>query len=156
MEEKKKYNDFYFVHCLNAQQLFINFPLRKLRYKHKELMENPDVSGNRRELCAKVFRESARVILNDIVENDVQFLLPGELFKSYIKMKVFTKDDFLRVRKDYGKFSNIDPDMSNFRGYQLYLYIGKGQTTIEKPIYATHALRDKIVEYTNNGKRYTE
>jgi len=82
--------------------------------------------------------------------------LPGELYKSYIKMKVYKKDEFLKLRKKYNKFSNIDPMASDFRGYQLYLYMGKGEKTIEKPIYATHVLRDKIVENTNNGKRYTE
>ena len=152
----RKYSDFYFGHCLNTTQLFLTFPLKKLRFKFRDLVEDPDIKElQRRQLCANIFRESVKLVINDIVDNDAQFLLPGELYKSYLKMKVFEKKDFLKVRSKYSKFSNIDPYASNFRGYQIYLFMKKGERTIEKPIYVSHTIRDKIVEYTNNGKQYT-
>ena len=54
-----------------------------------------------------------------------------------------------------GKWNDIDFITSNFSGYQLGLIMeSKKRTNREKPIYIASKDKDRITEYTNQGKQY--
>lgn len=140
-----------FGYAINAQQLFAKFPTKKMKIKRNECLEK--YRCHRRDLATRIFKEAYKQVLTDIVDNNITFQLPGKLGSAEIRMKAHKGEEFMFLRK-LGKYLNIDFLKSNFTGYQIYFFRNYDGYTIEKPIYLTHQLRDKIVENTNNGKVY--
>lgn len=138
----------------NLNDIFVRFPYEKC----KSLMNNFKTKQLRRQKVKQVFREGVQQILNDVIENNVCFKIQGIGYQGgQIHMEAITGSEFERVRKN-GKFKDIDFLESLFTGYQMYLYVhGKRDNFLHRrkfPIYVNKLLRDKLVEYTNQGKPY--
>ena len=138
----------------NLNDIFVRFPYEKC----KSLMNNFKTKQLRRQKVKQVFREGVQQVLNDVIENNVCFKIQGIGYQGgQIHMEAITGSEFERVRKN-GKFKDIDFLESLFTGYQMYLYIhGKRDDFLHRrkfPIYVNKLLRDKLVEYTNQGKPY--
>lgn len=120
------------------------------------------LTGNKQERqrkVKKVFKESIKYVLDDIIDNNATFQLPSMgCSKGEIHMKEIQGEDFKTARKN-GKFKDIDFLESLFTGYQLHLYLkGKRDTIFPKnvkPIYVNRYYKDKITENTNSGKAYS-
>lgn len=141
-------------HAFKAKELFQNFPLSKLKLPKKDCIEQyPD--GNKRDYASSIFVRSVEMVIDDIINNNTQFKLPGlGQTQAYMQMNRTTGHDFKRAFKN-GKWRNIDFIRSNFSGYQIYLIMHSLKRTIrEKPIYLSKNKTDKITENVNNGKQY--
>lgn len=138
-------------YAINAQQLFNQLNIEKLKIDGKYL--GAKYKLNKRGLARKLFSECYDMVMRDVIENNDTFTLPGKLGSAEIRMKTFEGEEFQRVRQ-YGKFDNIDFLKSNFKGYQIHLFIDKKGRQLEQPIYVGPELRDRLVELTNNGKQY--
>lgn len=127
--------------AFNLAQLFINFPFKKLKKTKKDLVQ-------------KIFKEHFKLVINDIIDNNVTFELPTGSRKCNIHMLTIKGKQFKDLRKN-GKFQNIDFLKSLFTGNQLalFMYSPKRPPRI-KYIYINKELRDKIDKYTNEGKKY--
>lgn len=141
-------------HTFSARDLFHNFPIDKLKMDYDTVKRvYPD--GDKRSLSASIFTKGMQLIVEDIIENNVHFLLPTlGTTESYMYIKKTSGNDFKRAFKR-GKWSDIDFLTSNFTGYQLAMSVkSKKRPEKEKLIYLGYKHKDRITELTNEGKRY--
>lgn len=139
--------------AFSMDNLFDNFPYKKLKITCKQCEA---ITGNQHRdiLVKKIFRESVKLVINDIVNNNVTFWLPltGDK-KCNIHMRRVEGDEFKNMRK-VGKWKDIDILKSMFSGYQLSFFMLGKRTPRVKSVYLNKELRDKIVQNTNNGMSY--
>lgn len=141
-------------HTFSSQELFHNFPINKLKIDY-DTVKKIYSDGDKRSLSASIFNKGMQLIIEDIIENNIYFLLPrlGNN-ESYLYMKKTSGKDFKNAFKK-GKWNDIDFLTSNFTGYQLALSVkSKKRPEKEKPIYLGYKHKDRITELTNEGKRY--
>lgn len=139
-------------HAFNTNDLFFKFKKDKLNIT-SELCQNLVGDAHKDALIRKIFKESVKVILEDIIDNNVTFQLP--LGKSDIHVLRTEGEDFSKARKK-GKWRDVDFLASYFSGYQLVLnmYSKNGGITRTKLIYLDKNLKNKLTQNTNNGKQY--
>ena len=141
-------------HTFSSREIFHNFPIDKLKMDY-DTVRKIYSDGDKRSLAASIFNKGMQLIVEDIIENNVHFLLPtlGNN-ESYLYMKKTSGQNFKNaVRK--GKWRDVDFLTSNFTGYQLALSVkSKKRPEKEKPIYLGYKHKDRITELTNGGKRY--
>lgn len=140
-------------HAFTLKNLFDNFSLKLLKISCNECQK---ITGDRhRDILAKrIFIESLKLVLDDIIDNNVTFWLPlTSNKKCNIHMKRFQGKAFSDLRKA-GKWKDIDILKSMFTGYQMSLFMLGNRTPRVKPIYLNKYFRDKIVYNTNNGMQY--
>ena len=141
-------------HTFSAQDIFHNFPIKKLKMNYDDVKEIYS-DGDKRSLSASIFTRGMQLIIEDIIENNVHFLLPTlGSNESYLYMKKTSGKDFKNAFKK-GKWNDVDFLTSNFTGYQLALSVkSPKRPEKEKPIYLGYKHKDRITELTNEGKRY--
>lgn len=138
----------------NLNDIFVRFPYEKC----KSLISKYHTKMLRRQKVKQVFREGVQQILDDIIENNVTFKIQGIGYQGgELHMEAITGSDFESARKN-GKFKDVDFLESFFTGYQMYLYVhGKRDNFLHRrkfPVYMNRFLRDKLTQYTNQGKVY--
>ena len=144
----------YAVGCgFTTQELFENFPYKKLKLNCKQCEEI--INDRHRDiLVRRIFRTSIKIILDDIINNNVTFVLPlTNAMKSVICMQKFSDKKFMDCRKN-GKWKDIDYLKSGFTGYQLVLKMYGDRPSRTKPIYLNSAYKNRITTNTNNGFQY--
>ena len=141
-------------HCFTGKDLFNNFPVNKLKMSKEQCIATyPD--GSKRDLAASIFTRSVQMVVDDIINNNVDFKFPtlGQT-QAYLRMKRTTCQNFKKAFKN-GKWNDVDFLTSNFSGYQIVLDMeSKKRTTRQKDIYLSPKDRDRITENTNLGKQY--
>ena len=147
-------HNFAMGHTFSASDIFHNFPIKKLKMDYDKVKEIY-TDGDKRSLSASIFTKGMQLIIEDIIENNVHFLLPtAGSNEAYLYMKKFSGNDFKRAVKN-GKWRDIDFLTSNFTGYQLSLSVkSTKRPDKEKPIYLGYKHKDRLTELTNQGKRY--
>lgn len=137
----------------NLRTILDNFPYKKLKITCKQCK---DITGdNHRNLVVeRVFKESIKLIISDIINNNVTFWLPLTGNKRCnIHMRKVTGKMFKDLRRG-GKWKDIDILKSNFTGYQLSLFMLGNRTPRIKSIYLNKEFRDIISKNTNDGMSY--
>lgn len=128
-------------HSFNADHLFERFPIKKSKVDRKK--------------AKSIFISALEYIINDIIENNVEFKLPG-IGSSYgtIFVNRTTGDSFKKAFKN-GKWRDVDFITSNFSGYQLALKMcHERKLPKQKPIYLSPRDKQKLTDKTNEGKQY--
>lgn len=141
-------------HTFSAQEIFHNFPIKKLKMDY-DTVKKIYSDGDKRSLSASIFTKGMQLIIEDIIENNVHFLLPtvGNN-EAYLFMNKTQGKDFKNAFKR-GKWKDVDFLTSNFTGYQLALLVkSKKRPEKLKNIYLGYKHKDRITELTNEGKRY--
>lgn len=138
-------------YACSLNDMLVRFPYEKLNSIKGTKLE-------KRSAIKKVFKESIKLILQDIIDNNDTFILPP--FGTYygeIHMDKITDGDFERAKSN-GKFQDVDFLESLFTGYQLALYLKskkhKYSFRLKKPIYVNKFYKDQITKNTNEGKQY--
>ena len=131
--------------AFNSHDIFRLFRNDKLKTKL--------TSDQHDTLCSKVLRECLNLIFEDCIENNVTFELPGLKERGRIHVHRTDGEDFKKARQN-GKWKEIDITASNFSGYQLSLVMKTAKRLRVKPIYISGKLRQKLIDYTNQGKQY--
>jgi hypothetical protein len=141
-------------HAFNAADLFHNFPIEKLQMDY-DTVKKIYSDGDKRSLSASIFLKGMQLIVEDIIENNVHFLLPTlGSNESYLYMNKTSGNNFKKAFKR-GKWRDVDFLTSNFTGYQLALKVKSSKRPEkEKSIYLGYKHKDRITELTNEGKRY--
>ena len=139
-------------YCFTSKDLFDNFNISRLTTKKK--FWGKDCKGDSKlDLVAKVLTYCFYLIILDIINNNITFVLPTVHKEAMIHVKQFTGETF-RHMYNMGKFNDIDYLMSNFKGYQIYYrYKYKGGYR-EKPIYINSTLKKIFIDNINKGKQY--
>ena len=139
--------------AFNLKQILENFPYKKLKFTCEDAKK---ITGdNHRNLVVeKIFRESIKLVISDIVNNNTTFWFPlNGIRKANIHMRRIEGENFKRKRRA-GKMLDIDILKSNFSGYQLTLYMLGNRTPRIKSVYLNKYFRDLISTNTNNGMSY--
>lgn len=138
--------------AFNIDEILMNFPYKKLSItcqKCKEITGDP----HRNILVKQILRECVRVILNDVIDNNVTFWLPTGAKKCNIHMKRVDGEAFKNLRKA-GKWKDVNLLSSSFTGYELGLFMYGVRDPRVKTIYVNKSLKDKITQNTNNRMQY--
>lgn len=141
-------------HTFSTKDLFHNFPIEKLKMDY-ETVRKIYSDGDKRSLSASIFTKGMQLIIEDIIENNVHFLLPTlGSSEAYLYMNKISGNDFKKAFKR-GKWKDVDFLTSNFTGYQLSLKVKSSKRPEkDKSIYLGYKHKDRITELTNEGKRY--
>lgn len=141
-------------HTFSSQELFYNFPIKKLKMDY-DTVKKIYSDGDKRSLSASIFNKGMQLIIEDIIENNIYFLLPVlGTSEAYLYMDKTSGNDFKKAVRS-GKWRDIDFLTSNFTGYQLALSVkSKKRPEKKKTIYLGYKHKDRITELTNEGKRY--
>lgn len=141
-------------HAFSSQELFYNFPIKKLKMNY-DIVKKIYSDGDKRSLSASIFNKGMQLIIEDIIENNIYFLLPTlGTNESYLYMDKTSGNDFKKAVRQ-GKWRDVDFLTSNFTGYQLALSVkSKKRPEKKKSIYLGYKHKDRITELTNEGKRY--
>ena len=147
-------HNFAMGHTFSASEIFHNFPINKLKMTYDDVKKIYS-DGDKRSLSASIFTKGMQLIIEDIIENNIYFLLPNAgSNEAYLYMNKLQGADFKNAFKK-GKWRDVDFLTSNFTGYQLSLLVkSKKRPVKEKPIYLGYKHKDRITELTNEGKRY--
>ena len=144
---------------ITGRQLFKDFDPKKLHLKWKELLALTNDDHNAR-YAAKVFASCVELVVNDIIENSVEFQLPGTSIKqgqrqtTYLHMNRTTGLNFKKAYQ-HNKWNDVDIFASNMTGYQLSLHQSRySYAPYEIPVYVGHDMKDRITELTNKGKQW--
>lgn len=141
-------------HAFTGKDLFAFFPVDKLKMSKKKCVEVYS-DGSKRDLCEQIFLRSVKMVLDDIIENNVQFKLPGlGTTNSYLQMKRTHGEEFKKAFRN-GKWRDVDFITSNFSGYQMVFNMeGKNKAFRQKLVYLSNKDKQRITDYTNEGKQY--
>ena len=150
----KSEQNFAMGHTFSTKDLFYNFPIDKLKMDYNTVRSIYS-DGDKRSLSASIFAKGMQLIVEDIIENNVHFLLPTlGSSESYLYMKKTSGNDFKKAVRN-GKWRDIDFLTPNFTGYQLAMSVkSPKRPEKEKSIYLGYKHKDRITELTNEGKRY--
>ena len=141
-------------HAFTGKDLFMNFPVDKLKMSKEQCIEiYPD--GNKRDLAEQIFIKSVQMVVDDIIDNNVHFKLPGlGRTQAYMYMKRTEGKKFKKAFKN-GKWNDVDFLTSNFSGYQLALEMqSEKRLPRQKDIYLSAQDKQRIIDHTNAGKQY--
>ena len=141
-------------HAFTGKDLFMNFPVDKLKMSKEQCIEiYPD--GNKRDLAEQIFIKSVQMVVDDIIDNNVHFKLPGlGRTQAYMYMKRTDGKKFKKAFKN-GKWNDVDFITSNFSGYQLVLEMQSDKRLPrQKDIYLSSQYKQRIIDHTNAGKQY--
>lgn len=141
-------------HAFSLHDIFMNFPVRKLKMSVKQCKDIFS-DGSKRDLAAGIFARSVELVVNDIIDNNTYFKLPGiGSVNSYLYMKRTEGNQFKKAFKN-GKWRDVDFIMSNFSGYQMEFKMESEKRLPRiKPIYLSSKYKQKITDNTNQGKQY--
>lgn len=138
-------------YAFNSHDLFENFPIKKLLITRSECVKYFNTTS-KRLLAIRVFLYAVKLIILDIINNNVTFRLPTSR-ESYIHMKRTNGEDFKKARRN-GKFLDVDYLESDFSGYELEFVRVVKERRIPKSIHVSKWMKDIITTNTNNGKQY--
>lgn len=147
-------SNFAMGHAFNGEDLFMNFPVDKLKMSKEQCVEIYS-DGNKRDLAKSIFISNLQMVIDDIIDNNIHFKLPGiGRTQSYLYMKRTEGNKFKKAFKN-GKWRDVDFLSSNFSGYQLTFELqSEKRLPRSKSIYLSPKDKQRITDNTNNGKQY--
>lgn len=138
-------------YCFNTRDLFENFNLKKFKVSSK-VCEKLTGFADRRTLAIRIFLYAVKIILLDIINNNVTFKFPTRR-ECYLNIVGTFGEEFKQARRN-GAWLDVDYLKSNFSGYQMqFMYIANDRE-IKKPVYVSKWMKDIITKNTNEGKSY--
>lgn len=139
--------------AFTVKDILMNFPYKSLQF-NCQICKKITGDNHRNILVERIFKESVKIIILDIIQNNITFWLPltGSK-KCNIHMKRVTGRAFKNLVKG-GKWSDVDIFKSMFSGYQLSLFMLGNRTPRIKSIYLNKELQKIITDNTNNGMPY--
>lgn len=141
-------------HAFSLHDTFMTFPVEKLKMTAEQCKKIYS-DGSKRDLAASIFARSVQIVVDDIIDNNTYFKLPGlGRTQSYLYMKRTDGKQFKKAFKN-GKWNDVDFIMSNFSGYQLEFKMESEKRLPRiKPVYLSGKYKQRIVDNTNQGKQY--
>ena len=107
-----------------------------------------------KKIIKKIVRDALYLIVDDIIENNVTFQMPTGYKKCDIHVNSITGKNFEKARQ-HGAFADVDFLASNFTAHRLQLTIhNEDKLDKHKNIYVGWDLKKKLLDYTNQGRKY--
>lgn len=139
--------------AFSLADIFINFPYKKLKMGVNDCQR---INGDRHRnlLVQKIFKDHMKMVMNDVIDNNVTFVLPTGSRRCEIRMRTIKDNDFKNLKRS-GKWKGVDFLKSWFTGNQLSLFMMSPKRPDRvKNIYVNSEMTRRIDEYTNEGKTY--
>lgn len=139
--------------AFSLDDIIMNFPYKKLKTNCQEC-KNITGNNHRNILVRRIFIYSLKLVINDIIDNNITFWLPltGQK-KCNIHMRRVQGQEFKNLRKG-GKWKDVDILQSMFSGYEICLFMLGKRTPRIKTIYLNNDYKNKITSNTNKGISY--
>ena len=100
--------------CLQNRDLFIDLKRNQVNYR-----TFPNSKRDYKDYASKIFGVAFKLILLDIIENNVIFVTPNK-FGIHSEISVHTyKDEEFKNSRQKGKFKNVDFLESEFTGNEI-------------------------------------
>ena len=138
--------------AFSLQDLFINFPTKKLKMTCEDCKEMTG-DPHRMPLIKQIFKTSMKLIFNDIISNNNTFQLPTSSKKCETHVTRVSGEDF-KIARQKGAYKDVDILASNFTGNCLTFNMYSNNRTRVKPIYLDKSLKGKLTENTNKQMQY--
>lgn len=138
-------------YAFSCQEMFQKFNIKNITTHYSVLKEHYK-TREKKEMAVKVFLHAIHLVLLDVIEKNVTFTLPTS-YPAQIQMKTHDGSAFLNLVK-HGKFSELDPFATGFKGYTLEFYYKLKSREKRKNIYVGNSLKNKITEKANSGKDF--
>ena len=109
-----------------------------------------------KELCSQIFTYFFYLVILDIIENNVTFVLPmhkNGVRNANISVKCVDGETFQKMYQK-GSFQGIDFRASNFKGYHLMFQYDSNTGVREKTIYINDKIKKIFYDNINQGKVY--
>lgn len=140
-------------HAFNAKQLLETVDLSKVKFTSSTCKALTN-SQDRRGLVVDIFKTTLFLVIDDIIENSVNFKCPGCRLPAYLYMKRIDGKRFKEARRR-GKWFDVDLLESNFSAAALAFDVTRKGYTTTKSLYVDTARRDKIISKINEGFIYS-
>ena len=139
--------------AFNLRHLLYNLPLKKLHIRSGRCIELTKDCHVKR-LAARMFKVSYKLVINDIIDNNIVFHFPlNGTRKCIMGMQRFQGKVF-KILRQAGKWEDVDIFKSMFSGCEICLQMLGNRTPRTKYVYVDKYLRKRITENTNNGMAY--
>ena len=139
-------------HAFTAKEMFLRFNFKSLSWWRKKQVKRYKWD-TKEDLVGAILTYCFQLIILDIIENNVNFVLPVIGRKAVIYVRPITGKTFEYLYRE-GSFEGLDFLKTNFIGYRLtYRYQIKGGIR-EKPIHVNRSLKQRLFENANNGMIY--
>lgn len=139
-------------HAHLAKNLFAKFNFKTLQCWRKANKEK-EFREQYSEIAASILIYCFHLILLDIIENNVTFVLPVVSRRASIFVKPITGRTFEHLYR-MGSFEGLDFLKTNFIGYRLCFQYQTKESVKEKPIYIDKTLKQRLYDNANNGMIY--
>ena len=142
---------YYTDYCFTSQDIYDTAEKSKLgiNMNHVRAYKQDMI----RELCSQIFTYFFYLVVLDIIENNVTFVLPAVGRKAYIYVKPITGEKFEYLYR-MGTFDGLDYLKTNFTGYRLMYQYQTSKEIKEKPIYISKELKQRLFKNANEGMVY--
>lgn len=139
--------------AINTSELLRNFPLHKLKLDCK-LTVKLIKRTTRLDLVSRIFKYCFKLVINDIIENNITFNLPlvGKK-KARIEPSIF-EGDYFNLMYNLGSYEGLDYIASDFKMYGIQFVMAGNRTPRRRRVYISKAYKDKIIEKANQGFVY--
>lgn len=137
-------------HAFNLGDILEKFPREKIKNPVKEL--NKHGFSDKKELISEISAYTIKLIIDDIIENNVRFNFPTPK-QAFMQMEGVYNEDFIKAKKN-GAFIDVDPYKSGFTGHNIVYNFQNNKRWLKKPVYVDHKRKDIITEKTNLGFKY--
>lgn len=140
--------------CFRAIDMFANMKLEKMRTRSRVCDEYAGLRNGKRGLAMKLFGEALSMIIDDVIDEDVEFrLYTGK--EAYIRIDAFTDMRF-KVKYKGGLFPGLDYLKTDFTGYApVITYRAKSGVMKYADIVLPPSYRKRITEKVNGGYIYS-
>lgn len=138
-------------YCFNTKHLFQNFPVEKL-VMSSDIRRKVAGGDGKRALAIRIFIYAVKLILLDIIDNNVTFKFPTNR-PAFLNIVGTFGEEFKKARRN-GKWLDVDYLKSDFTGYQMQFTRIVKDREIRKPVYVSRWMKDKITARTNAGLPY--
>lgn len=147
-----QYDKLKWSHCFVARDMFAKFNFKTLQSWRKSVKKRRAFEHND-DFAANILTYCFSLIILDIIENNVTFVVPAVGRKAYIYVKPITGEKFEYLYR-MGTFDGLDYLKTNFTGYRLMYQYQTSKEVKEKPIYISKELKQRLFKNANEGMVY--
>lgn len=138
--------------ALTAKQLLCKFPYKKVSYKG-----NHAKGHTRSILAALVFTKCFQLIIDDIIQNSIVFMLPQRgAKKACIKINTIEGENFTKLFKVKESWKKLNYIQSGFKMYNIHFKTINKNVSKLRAIYIKGTVINEMIEKINSGFVYKE
>ena len=140
------------LHTFKPREMFLTFDISVLRVTKPEVITMYK-DGNKRDFAISVFKMSLETVIDDIIDNGIQFQFPNSnQGRSWFCMQRISDLEYQKSRKN-GAFKDFDPVDTNFSAYRIEYCMEKNDGSLVRvPIHLDAKRTKKIAALAKQHK----